>query len=214
LYACTTDYGAGTIFKTTNGGSFWIELDSDTLNSLDGGIRSISINPLNTNNIYVVAGGECDLYWTNDGGMTWFKIACIDTSLLEVVVHPTAPETVYAATSHGFYISGDSGFTWNKYNDGLTVVEQMSVHSIIVNPIKTSHIYLREFSWSKRGTEIFKSYDGGNSWQQIPYSLFGSSYNNLGIINPIITMNMPPDGSTIYIGCLTRGIYKYLLGDL
>ena len=96
--------------------------------------------------MYVAASGHewtddeyRGLYKTTDGGESWEKILFVDdeTGVSDLVMHPTDPNTIYAATwqrirerwndprneadydGSGIYKTTDGGATWNQVNEGL-----------------------------------------------------------------------------------------------
>ena len=144
------------------------------------------------------------------------NLACVDADLLNLTLHPTVPESLYAGTLHGFFISADSGVTWQAHNEGLISDWWMVAGNITIHPVKRDHIYitystLSEGGMSSKGGGIFRSLNAGATWEQVPYSFF---YLVSGFSYPTRTIGISRDGSTLYASLLFKGIYKYLLGDL
>jgi photosystem II stability/assembly factor-like uncharacterized protein len=54
-----------------------------------------------------------------------------------IAIDPNNPDTLYAATDGGAYVSFDSGQTWNQINDGL--LGATVVYSIVVD--KDGNVY-------------------------------------------------------------------------
>jgi photosystem II stability/assembly factor-like uncharacterized protein len=111
-------YGpGGGIFKSTDGGNSWKQLESGIPVEGQGRI-GIAISPTNTKRIYAIvdatAGG---LYRSDDAGATWKLIS--DQKRLwgrgwyfcKVVVDPTNPDIVYVSNT-SVYRSADAGVTW------------------------------------------------------------------------------------------------------
>jgi photosystem II stability/assembly factor-like uncharacterized protein len=109
-------------------------------------IPRIVVHPTNPDIVYVAASGHewthdeyRGLYKTTDGGESWEKILYIDeeTGVIDLVMHPTDPNTLYAATwqrirerwndprnephytGSGIHKSTDGGATWTQVNEGL-----------------------------------------------------------------------------------------------
>ena len=126
----------------TDGGESWTHMGLAGTHT----IPRIIIHPTNPNTVYVAASGHewtddeyRGLYKTTDGGESWEKVLYIDeeTGVIDLVMHPTDPNTLYAATwqrirerwndprneadydGSGIYKTTDGGATWTEVNDGL-----------------------------------------------------------------------------------------------
>ncbi len=137
--------GAG-VFKSIDGGKTWQHLGLTDTNT----IPRIVIHPQNPDIVYVAASGhewtnnpERGVYKTIDGGKTWEKVFYIDekTGAIDLVMDPSAPDTLYAATwqrmrkkwndprneagysGSGIYKTIDAGKTWQPINNGLPPVQ-------------------------------------------------------------------------------------------
>jgi photosystem II stability/assembly factor-like uncharacterized protein len=133
--------GAG-VYKSTDGGDNWVHMGLAGTHT----IPRIAIHPQNPEVVYVAASGHewthdeyRGLYKTTDGGESWEKILYIDeeTGVIDLVMHPTDPNTLYAATwqrvrdkwndprneagydGSGVYKTTDGGATWTEVNNGL-----------------------------------------------------------------------------------------------
>lgn len=133
--------GAG-VYKSTNGGTTWQHMGLADTHT----IPRIIIHPTNPDVVYVAASGhewtdnpERGLYKTIDGGETWEKVLFVNekTGVIDLVMHPNDPETLYAATwqrirkrwndprnepgydGSGIHKSTDGGKTWTPINEGL-----------------------------------------------------------------------------------------------
>src|SRR5205085_8540638 len=90
------------MYKSTDGGSTWTL--TGLINTYSFG--NISINPLNTQEIYAAATGstrrknlERGIYKTINGGTTWNQVLFVADSVgaIDVVVDPLIPSRVFAA---------------------------------------------------------------------------------------------------------------------
>ncbi len=117
----------GGVWKSTDGGMSWNTFPFTEFLSI--GISDIAVSPSNPNIVYV-ATGDADgslspnvcysigILKTTDGGNTWavtgFKNQIADGVIInKLLVHPSNPDTVYAATSKGLYNTFNGGATWN-----------------------------------------------------------------------------------------------------
>lgn len=134
---------AGTgVYKSEDGGESWAHMGLAGTHT----IPRIIIHPTNPNTVYVAASGhewthneERGLYKTTDGGDNWEKVLYIDeqTAVIDLVMHPTDPNTLYAATwqrvrdkwndprneadydGSTIYKTTDGGENWVEVADGL-----------------------------------------------------------------------------------------------
>jgi photosystem II stability/assembly factor-like uncharacterized protein len=134
------------ICKSTNAGKTWRHMGlADTYT-----IARIVIHPETPDIVYVAASGhewtnnqERGVFKTIDGGETWEKILFIDdmTGAIDLVMDPSDPETLYAATwqrirkkwndprnepdygGSGIHKTIDGGKTWKPINNGLPAAQ-------------------------------------------------------------------------------------------
>jgi photosystem II stability/assembly factor-like uncharacterized protein len=112
------------VFKSTDGGSSWIELGPR-----DRSISAMAIDPQTPTTLYAsssqwaCSGGGPDVspgvYKSTDGGSSW---VAIDPRLTRALaIDPQTPTTIYAGTGNsGIFRTTDGGATWNEFNAGLT----------------------------------------------------------------------------------------------
>src|SRR4029077_12799460 len=88
-----------------------------------------------------------------------------------IAIDPTSPSTLYVGTltpdgvdSVGIFKSTDGGASWTAINEGLidplTGISPLDVWSLAIDPKKPGTILA-----GSRFSEIFKSVDGGQTWQ-------------------------------------------------
>jgi photosystem II stability/assembly factor-like uncharacterized protein len=106
-----------------------------TLQFIDA-YRPMAIDPSNGNHVFVIDNGT--LLESHDSCETTEAFATApNTSMNTIAFDPNKPNTLYAGTDDGAYVSFDSGETWNQINDGL--LGATVVYSIVVD--KDSNIY-------------------------------------------------------------------------
>ncbi|MBI5326519.1 MAG: exo-alpha-sialidase, partial [Ignavibacteriae bacterium] len=116
----------GGVWKSTNGGTSWSTFPFTEFMSI--GITDIAVNPANPNIVYAatgdadgsLSGSACysiGVLKTTDGGTTWTTTGLqsqIQNGVIinRLVIHPSNPDTLFAATSGGLYASFDAGVNW------------------------------------------------------------------------------------------------------
>ena len=147
---------------------------------MSGRISDMENHPTNPMILYAGSAGG-GVWKSNDAGTTFYPIFDDHTqSIGAVELDPNDPDnTIYVGTGEpwprnsvsigdGLYKSNDGGNNWKKI--GLENSERIA--NIIVNPKNSNEIYVAVLGalWSdsnKRG--VYKSKDGGESWENILY---------------------------------------------
>ncbi len=127
----TTDDSGITYAAVSNGG-IWKSTDRQHWTSIGDGlptqvVSGLGWTPAGGGNLIVLTGDRAyggntyaglGVYRSSDGGATWTHSAGIPDGLLgfRVVVDPTDPSKVYAATGGGLYRSTDAGATFTNVN--------------------------------------------------------------------------------------------------
>jgi photosystem II stability/assembly factor-like uncharacterized protein len=140
--------GAG-VYKSTDGGESWTQMGLTETQT----IGRVVVHPTNPDIVWVAASGqeyrdnpERGVYKTTDGGVSWRKVLYVDemTGAVDLVIHPTDPNTLYAATwqrrrakfndprnepafsgsddhftGSGVWKTTDGGESWTPVNEGL-----------------------------------------------------------------------------------------------
>ena len=85
---------------------------------------SITCNPLNANDIYLVA--HC-CWRSSDGGVTWTKLTSwaydLHTDLHDVKFNPHNNQQLFSASDGGVFLSLDNGDNWDPKSDGIGATE-------------------------------------------------------------------------------------------
>jgi photosystem II stability/assembly factor-like uncharacterized protein len=146
--------------------------------NIGGRFNVLKQDPINSNIIYAGAANG-GIFKTTDGGNTWSPIfddlAFLSIGAIEI--NPNNSNTIYVGTgdrnfgghSHignGMYKSIDGGNTWNH----LGLAQTGIVTKVIINPSDTNMLYASTLGNTfEKTTErgVYKSIDGGMSWNQI-----------------------------------------------
>jgi photosystem II stability/assembly factor-like uncharacterized protein len=180
----------GGVWKTEDGGLNWKPVSDGFFKT--GSVGAIAVSEWDPNIVYVgmgetpmrgnVSHGD-GMYKSNDAGKTWKHTGLSDTSQISRVrIHPQNPDIVYvAALGHvygpneqrGVFRTKDGGKTWEKvlYRDNKTGAVDLILDSS--NP-RIMYAALWEFyrtayslSSGGPGCGLFKSTDGGDTWNEI-----------------------------------------------
>jgi photosystem II stability/assembly factor-like uncharacterized protein len=195
----------GGVWKSENSGRTWTPVfDSQPI----GSIGAIGVAPSNPNVVYV-GTGEADMrsqvsfgngmYKSTDAGKTWTHIGLDNTRQIgRVLVDPKNPNVVFvAALGHvyganpdrGVYRSRDGGATWERVlfkNDNVGAID------LAFDPQNSKIVYAtlwktRRPPWSiyppsyGPGSGIFKSMDGGTTWQPLTNGIPTEKLGHIGI---------------------------------
>ena len=226
----------GGVWKTENAGRTWRPIfDAEPTAS----IGAIAIAPSDPRIIYV-GTGEADMrsdisfgdgiYKSTDGGITWRNIGLRDSLQIgSILVDPRDPNIVLvAALGHAFgpnpergvYRSTDGGANWTNV---LGKDDDTGAIDLCADPTNPKIIYAslwqtRRPPWSVYaptsgpGSGLYKSTDGGATWNQITGNGFPSEgLGRIGIaIAPSNTGNNGSESNRIYavVDAREGGIYR------
>lgn len=180
----------GGVWKTTNAGGDWVNISDKFFKT--GSVGALAVAPSDPN--VVVAGmGESPfrgvasshgdgVYISRDAGKTWENVGLKDTRQISTVhIHPNDPDTIWVAAQgspwaptedRGVFKTIDGGKTWNKT---LFVDETTGAVDLTVDPNNPRILYAAMWDtdrepWLIRsggpGSAIWKSVDGGETWEK------------------------------------------------
>ena len=204
LYTGTSGIYGGRFYKSIDGGIYWFSLGDTT--RLRNGVTAIAVDPENTQIIYAGTEYSGNLLKSEDGGLHWQLTSLPEVGIVyDIKVDPILTNYVYCGTwQFGFYLSNNSGNTWEKFNNGLpdtsTVYEiQLENNRIFIvsNWGDSGGIYVKEKSedWHKIGinggrvntilTNKNKIFAGCNGlyMKVISTNISKNNMNNYGLLN-------------------------------
>jgi photosystem II stability/assembly factor-like uncharacterized protein len=191
-YTIWVGSATGGLWKSTNEGTSFISVFDDMPTA---SIGDIDIDPKNPDvvwagtgeaNIFRSSNAGCGVFKTTDGGQTWQLMGLENTNTIgRIRINPVNTDIVYvAATGHewtpneerGLFKTTDGGKTWNKI---LYIDSNTGVFDIVLDPRNPEVIYATTWErmrlkWNDprtfahtRNCGIWKSINGGKSWEQI-----------------------------------------------
>jgi photosystem II stability/assembly factor-like uncharacterized protein len=184
---------SGGVWKSEDGGlTFRPVFDEQPIASI-GDIAVAASNP----EVVYVGTGEADptnyvsfgngVYRSTDGGTTWKHLGLDDTRhISRVLVDPDDSDLVYVGAlgniydysqQRGVFRSADGGLSWDKvlYLDDHHGVADLDVDAANPKVLFAGMWHFQRKPWTytsgSRGGGLFRSLDGGDTWQQLTNGL-------------------------------------------
>ncbi len=181
---------AGGIWKTIDGGIYWRCISDGFLGS--AAIGAIAVARSDRNVIYA-GTGETEIrldvsygdgiYKSTDAGLTWVHAGLHATKHIgRICIHPSNPDIVYVAAlgdafgpneERGVFRSRDGGATWEKvlYRGADAGSVEISMDPNNPRILFAAFWEARRSFWNLSsggpGSGLFRSTDGGDSWEEI-----------------------------------------------
>lgn len=195
----------GGVWKTTDAGESWSNISDGFFST--GSVGAIAVAESDPNVVYVGMGeapvrgvmtshGD-GVYKSDDGGKTWKNMGLKMTRhISKIAVHPKNPDVVFVAAQgspygatedRGIYRSMDGGESWTKvhYVDENSGVSDLSMDMTNPRIIYAAYWDHRRFPWQVRsggpGSGIWRSTDGGDSWEELKRGLPGGVMGKIGV---------------------------------
>ncbi len=195
----------GGVWKTKDAGINWKNISDGFFNATS--IGAITVSESDPNVIYVGTGEACirgvmtshgdGVYKSTDAGKTWKHTGLDSTSQIsEIRVHPKDPDMVYVAAQgspyaptdeRGVYRSTDGGATWKKVH---FVDNNSGVSSLAMDMHNPRILYAAYWDHQRKpwfirsggpGSGIWKTTDGGDTWQELTEGLPKKLMGKIGI---------------------------------
>ena len=194
---------SGGLWKSTDGGIHWESVfDKQPVSS----VGAIAVAPSDPNVVYAGTGepftrshisAGWGMFRSTDAGKTWSRAGLENTGRISrIVVNPTNPELVYAASlgfaygpqpERGIYRSTDGGKNWERV---LFVNDSTGACDIVMDPTNPRILYagfwqIEIHTWGRSsggaGSGIWKSTDGGSTWTKLTNGLPGRTVGKIGL---------------------------------
>jgi photosystem II stability/assembly factor-like uncharacterized protein len=193
LYVGT--YGWG-VYKTVNGAENW-----EWINLTKAPVFSIHIDENDPDIIYACTIDEGVLKTTNEG-LCWQKLnlnvpQTVQHPFFKIIFDPNNNDIAYITSQYGLHKSTDGGLSWNLTS--LLGSFDHFVYEVTVQPNSSDTVYAGTMGYLGP-KDLFRSVDGGNNWTNL--NLTGSEE---GVAKVLFDPTSP---DIIYVGALSKGIYK------
>ncbi|WP_197535273.1 stalk domain-containing protein [Caldisericum exile] len=177
----------------------YVGSDNGLYKSVDGGVNfinlgfvgnrvfSVAINPNDDRELFV--GTYLGLYHSIDYGESFVELKQFSGYSVTFVAIVPQTQIIFAGSEIGVFVSQDHGITWTK---SLSIKEGDFILYIAIDPTNSNIVYVASFI-----DGLYKTYDGGKTWQYLGHDDFVISSISIYKGNP----------NVIYISTL-GSIYK------
>ena len=180
----------GGLWKTTDAGENWGPVTDGQVTSASVG--AVAVSESNPDIVVIGMGETCirgnimpgdGVYKSSDAGKTWSHIGFRESDgISKIRIHPTNPDIIFVAsfgkysvpsTERGVFKSTDGGRTWRNvlYRGDRTAAIDISIDRTNPNVMYAAmwEAFRTEYTMSSggAGSGLFKSIDGGDTWQEI-----------------------------------------------
>lgn len=209
LYVTTHIHG---VFKSTNGGDSWEQLDDRGTGLPRTGFYDIDVDPMNSSTLYATAlcgelpdymlpagvenlEGRCGVYKSIDGGQHWAHILETISEAKGIDVDPNDSNNLYVADMMGgVWVSNNGGQNWRQENTGLGSISMTSVK------IKDDYIYA-----STQGSGVYSGIV--NSDRSITWDTFRSNKPKAEVLNIQIEVDLS-NPNRVYASAYPGGLLR------
>ena len=193
----------GGVWKSTNGGTTF----KSVFDNYNQSIGVIEVDPSNPDNVVWVGTGETwvrnsvsygdGLYKTTDGGTTWNKVGFENSDRISgIAINPTNSAELYVGVlgalwgdsdERGVYKTTDGGQTWTNVLAGM---KDTGCSDLFMDPKDPNTLYAafwqvrrtaHSFSSGGPNSALYKTTDGGKSWNKIHNGFPGGDLGRIAI---------------------------------
>ena len=117
---------------------------------------------------------------TSSSNAAWIALGPEGGDVRTLAHDPHDPSRIFLGTSAGeLYLSNDGGGSWAHFTH-LGGGNDYVLDHIVVDPANSNTIYIAAWSIENNGGDIFRSHDGGRSWQPLP-AMHGKSVRSFAV---------------------------------
>ncbi len=182
----------GAVFRSLDDGGSW-----QFVSFTEHPVTDLRTDPRAPDTVYAATEGG-GVFKSASAGQSWRVVnaGLVSLDVYALAVDPRSPDTLYAGTGDGIFKSADGGMRWADLG-----LRGMSVTKLAIDPRAPDTLYAVTiaFSADSRLFYLFKSVDGGASWNRADMGL-NPTYDRVN------TLLIAPDG-TLYAGTVA-GLFK------
>ncbi len=210
----------GGLWKSSNGGASFIPVFDDYCMS----IGKVAIDPQHPDTVWAGTGESwvrnstsvgCGLYRTVNGGKTWQLMGLEDSERIsDILIDPTNPAVIYVAVqgalwgaseTRGVYKSTDFGESWQRI---LYVNEHTGAADLAISPDNPKVLFAAMWEHQRTpysfrsggpGSGLYRSEDGGASWQKLDIRLSEDERQVGGILGRMAIAIAPSNAQHLYL---------------
>jgi photosystem II stability/assembly factor-like uncharacterized protein len=136
-----------------------------------------------------------------DAGKSWVRHRSpfpLNSRIQALAVHPTEPQTIFAAGDTGLFVSHNAGAQWERVATQEVVP---TIWSLAVDPIDSNILFA-----GTRPASIYRSRDGGQRWEKLAVDIA----KECSIGTPFVTSVMvdPSDHRVVWAGVEIDGVFR------
>ncbi len=178
-------YGDAVIYKSTDGGSTWVEQTNSMTNANDN-LSAVSC----IGDVVVITNEDTGEYqFSNDGGTTWTLVTGL----------ANAPNDVFVLGQTKIWIVGDGGYIWFSNDKGASVSTQDAGVTTTQN-LNAVHFADSELGYAVGNSNAFLStINGGTTWSAVTGPAVGI---NLTAVRAV------EDTDIVYVGDAGGEVYR------
>lgn len=183
----------GMFFRSVDGGATWTRGSDDPR-------FHVAVDAANPSLVYAVR--PSGLARSADGGATWRALRT-PAFPNELVAHPRLAGMVFAVANAGLFKSNNGGSLWRLVRRG-GLPARYQAHRLVIDPSAPRRFYLALTDVATGTPQLFKSLDGGFTWQRIDNGPLAGK--------PILALAPHPRSPRILYAATAEDVYRSVDG--
>lgn len=193
-----------TVYKSTNGGTTWTNMNDGTLGSGSDSIKGLAISPVDTDVLYV--GSLKGVFCSTNGGTSWDNISPgLSYTHTAGIALSRDGKCLYVPTLGGGVYTGDVNTTTHRVSWDSTSNLAATIYNVqvAVDPTDSSTIYASAYPGG-----LFKAVDGGLTWSECNFGIASFEIDDPNRQGYYAFAVAPSDSDVLYLGLYGVGVFK------